>query len=406
MQSFPNANLRLPLLEINDVEFEMIPERKPGQYRVRLVLQAPEELLQVRVDSDRMIQALTKLLSNAVKFSPPERAVEGNVFRIAKGVPLEVVNHGPAIPEEFRGRIFQKFSQADSSDTRQKGGSGLGLNISRALIEKMGGQIGFSSEADEGTSFFLELPEWQKPAPLLQPVRTQATSSRPRILVCDADFARHISMMLGKAGFDADIAHHATQARACLERNSYDAVTVDLKLPGQSGAAFISELRGNERTRNLTVVVISAMDEEGLLQFNRKPLTVSGWLEKPVDENLLILSMRRVVAGLESGKPRILHVEDDPDIQSIVAAIAEDFADFEFAATLSEARAQLREHRFDLVLLDLALDNDSGWDLFEDIDALDPPPPVIVFSASDVDRPKANRPRRSWSKPEHPTPSC
>ena len=123
-------------------------------------------------------------------------------------------------------------------------------------------------------------------------------------------------------------------------------------------------------------------------------------------EALAAAAMVRVLGVALGGKPRILHVEDDPDIQSIVAAIAEDFADFEFAATLSEARAQLREHRFDLVLLDLALDNDSGWDLFEDIDALDPPPPVIVFSASDVDRPKANRPRRSWSKPEHPTPSC
>jgi DNA-binding response OmpR family regulator len=80
-----------------------------------------------------------------------------------------------------------------------------------------------------------------------------------------------------------------------------------------------------------------------------------------------------------------LHVEDDPDVQRIVAAIAENFANFEFAATLNEARAQLRERHFDLVLLDPGLGQDSGWDLFEDIDALDPPPPVIVFSASDVD---------------------
>jgi PAS domain S-box-containing protein len=357
-----------------------------GQHRVTLLLRAPDEPLQVCIDSDRLTQVVTNLLSNAVKFSPPERAVEVRVSRVAQQVRVEVADHGPGIPEEFRGRIFQKFSQADSSDSRQKGGTGLGLNISRALIEKMGGQIGFSSEAGAGATFFFELPEWLDPAPLRQPLRAQAASPKPRILICegDPDVARLISMMLNKAGFEADMAHSAAQALACLARNTYDALTVDLKLPGQHGAAFISALRGEERTRHLPVVVISAMAEAGRLQFNHKPLTVSDWLEKPIDENLLILSVRRAVAGLHSGKPRILHVEDDLDVQRITEAIVQDFADFEFAATLDQARTRLREHRFDLVLLDLALGEESGWDLVADIDALDPRPPVIVFSASDV----------------------
>jgi PAS domain S-box-containing protein len=360
-----------------------------GQHRVTMRLQAPDEPLQVRIDSDRLTQVLTNLLSNAVKFSPPESAVEVKVSRVGQQVRVEVADHGPGIPEEFRDRIFQKFSQADTSDARQKGGTGLGLNISKALIEKMGGHIGFSSEAGAGTTFFFEVPEWQNPAPLPLPPPSGArgASSRPRILICedDLDVARLISMMLGKAGFEADMSHSAAQALACLKRNSYDAVTVDLKLPDQHGAAFISALRGDESTRNLPVVVISATAEQGQLQFNRKPLTVSDWLEKPIDENLLILSVRRAVAGLHSGKPRILHVEDDPDIQEITAAMAQDFATFEFAATLDQARARLREHRFDLVLLDLTLGNDSGWGLFEEVDALDPRPPVIVFSSSDVD---------------------
>ena len=118
---------------------------------------------------------------------------------------------------------------------------------------------------------------------------------------------------------------------------------------------------------------------------SRTPHTVSDWLKKPIDEHLLVHSLRRAVASLDSGKPRILHVEDDLDIQRITAAIAQDFASFEFAASLQEARARLREHTFDLVLLDLALGSHSGWDLFEDIDALDPRPPVNVFSAGDVE---------------------
>ena len=357
-----------------------------GQHQVRVVLQAPDARLQVRLDSDRMIQVLTNLLSNAVKFSPPQSAVQVRLLRVAQGIRVEVADHGPGVPEEFRSRIFQKFSQADASDTRQKGGTGLGLNISRVLVEKMGGHIGFSSKAGAGATFFFEMPEWQDPPLLLQPSGAPV-ASRPRILICegDLDVAKLISIVLGKAGFESDMAQSAEQALACVARNRYDAVTMDLKLSDEQGVAFISALRDDESTRRLPVVVISAMAAQGQLQFNQKPLTVSDWLEKPIDENLLIRSVRRAVAGLEASKPHVLHVEDDPDIQRVVAAMAQGFATFEFAATLDQARACLRARRFDLVLLDLTLGKDSGWDLVGDIDALNPRPPVIVFSASDVD---------------------
>jgi CheY-like chemotaxis protein len=128
------------------------------------------------------------------------------------------------------------------------------------------------------------------------------------------------------------------------------------------------------------------MAGEGQIQFNNQPLTVSGWLEKPIDENLLIRSLRHAMEGMTEGKPRILHVEDDLDIQRITAAIVQDFATFEFAATLEEARACLLAQTYDLVLLDLTLPGESGWDLLADIEALERPPPVVVFSASEVDR--------------------
>ena len=131
-----------------------------GQHQVQVLLQAPDELLQVRLDSDRMIQVLTNLLSNAVKFSPPQGVVQVKVARVAQGVRVEVADQGPGVPEEFRGRIFQKFSQADSSDARRIGGTGLGLNISKMLVEKMGGHIGFENQAGAGTTFFFEMPEW------------------------------------------------------------------------------------------------------------------------------------------------------------------------------------------------------------------------------------------------------
>ncbi len=139
-------------------------------YLPRPTSEADLALMQrMRIDSDRLTQVLTNLLSNAVKFSPPGSTVEVRVSRVAQQVRVEVADHGPGIPEKFRSRIFQKFSQADSSDSRQKGGTGLGLNISKALIEQMGGHIGFNSQVGAGSTFFFELPEWKAPEPLARP---------------------------------------------------------------------------------------------------------------------------------------------------------------------------------------------------------------------------------------------
>ena len=372
-----------------------------SQHGVTIQVQAPNEALQAKIDSDRVIQVLTNLLSNAVKFSPPEGRVQVRVLRAAQRVRVEVLDCGPGIAQDFQSRIFQKFSQADSSDSRQKGGTGLGLNISKALVEKMGGEIGFTSVINAGSTFFFEFPEWQEPIatespdPIspLPPSSESAPAVPPRILICesDPDVARLISMMLGKAGFDSEVAHSAAQAFERIACNSFVALTVDLNLSGQNGAAFINALRGDERTRHLPVVVVSALAEEGRLQFMHQPLAVSDWLEKPIDEHRLVLSVSRAVAALPSSKPRILHVEDDPDIQSIVSTIVRDSAVFEFATTLSDARARLHTQRFDLVLLDLGLGDESGWNLFEEIDALDPRPPVIVFSANDADPQEGKR---------------
>ncbi|MDP1885772.1 ATP-binding protein [Polaromonas sp.] len=363
---------------------------------VRLRLVCPDETLRVHADSDRLTQVVTNLLSNAMKFSPPDETVEVHVSRAGLGVRVEVRDRGPGIPDEFRKRIFQKFSQADSSDTRQNSGTGLGLNISRAIIERLGGSMGFESEAGAGTTFFFELPQAQGAQPKDQPVATLAASTpstRPRILVCedDRDIAHVIGLMLEKGGFDVDRAYTAAMALAFLEKTSYAAMTVDLDLPDQSGITLVLTLRGQAHTRNLPIVVVSASANEGRIECNSLPLNVSDWLDKPIDENQLILALRLAIARMAKGKPRILHVEDDFDMQRITAAIAQDFAVFEFAASPEEARARLREQQFDLVLLDLALRGASGWEVLADIDALDKPPPVVVFSATALNRAKAAR---------------
>ncbi|UUZ76576.1 PAS domain S-box protein [Polaromonas sp. P1(28)-13] len=147
-----------------------------AQHQVTLVLDAPDDTLRANIDSDRLTQVITNLLSNAVKFSPPQTPVQVRLLRANGRVRVEVNDHGSGIPDEFRKRIFQKFSQADSSDTRQKGGTGLGLSISRAIVERMSGRMGFSSEADVGTIFFLSCPNG-KPASLPRLTKAQAQAS-------------------------------------------------------------------------------------------------------------------------------------------------------------------------------------------------------------------------------------
>jgi signal transduction histidine kinase len=101
---------------------------------------------------------LTNLLSNATKFSPRGGTVQVRLTHEDGRVRVTVSDQGPGIPEEFRARIFQKFAQADASDSRQRGGTGLGLSIARALVEKMGGRIGFDTETGQGTMFYFDLP--------------------------------------------------------------------------------------------------------------------------------------------------------------------------------------------------------------------------------------------------------
>jgi signal transduction histidine kinase len=127
-------------------------------YDITLALQLEVNDLRARVDAQRLQQVLTNFISNAVKFSPKEGQVEIRLSQQGDQAVIEVVDHGPGISDEFRSRIFQKFSQADSSDSRQRGGTGLGLSISKAFVERMNGNIGFESEPGQGATFFARFP--------------------------------------------------------------------------------------------------------------------------------------------------------------------------------------------------------------------------------------------------------
>jgi PAS domain S-box-containing protein len=128
------------------------------KHGVQLALTSSVAGATVMVDDVRLQQVLNNLLSNAVKFSPHNSHVTIDISQRDSSVRVQVDDQGSGISDEFASRIFQKFSQADSSATRAKTGTGLGLAISKEIIEHMSGTIGFNSVLGQGASFYFELP--------------------------------------------------------------------------------------------------------------------------------------------------------------------------------------------------------------------------------------------------------
>lgn len=128
------------------------------KHQVKFQITSAESDCYMLADDLRTQQALSHLLSNAAKFSNPHSVVDIAIANNNKFIKILVTDHGAGIPSEFKANIFSSFTQADSSSTRQRDGSGIGLSISKELIEKMGGKIGFTSNLGHGSCFYFELP--------------------------------------------------------------------------------------------------------------------------------------------------------------------------------------------------------------------------------------------------------
>ncbi len=331
----------------------------------------------VRVDEHRLLQVFANLISNAVKYSPENASVEIELKRIDDKLRVSVIDHGPGIPEEFRSRIFGRFAQADSSDTREKGGTGLGLTITQAIVEQLGGSIGFNSEPGEGAEFYFELSAWDQTVE-----NTQPDTSLAKVLVCedDADVAFVLVNLLEQEGLAGDIAATAAGARELLQKNHYSLLLLDLVLPDANGLELVRELRKTENTRKLPIIVISGRANEGRKEFNGDAVTVADWLQKPIDRDRLSHAVTDAIQGTH--RPRILHIEDDLDVIQVTQVLFEDEADFEYATTVSDAHKKLASGVYDLVIVDMSLPDGSGLELLDEIGR---DCPVVLFSGQETD---------------------
>jgi signal transduction histidine kinase len=135
-----------------------------GNFQVKIKASDAGKDLYVHADQTRLEQVITNILSNAIKFSHPGGEVLVEVQDTPSGVRVSVTDHGVGIPSGARDKVFAPFSQIDSSDTRKSGGSGLGLNIAKRIMDAHRGLIDYQSKEGSGSTFFIELDQAAAPA--------------------------------------------------------------------------------------------------------------------------------------------------------------------------------------------------------------------------------------------------
>jgi len=357
------------------------------QHGVEFILDSSVQDAKLNADANRLMQVMNNLMSNAAKFAPKGDRIKISAARHHRQIRISVTDHGQGIPKELEPRIFDKFTQADSSDTRQVGGTGLGLNITKAMVEKHNGRIAFVTEVGVGTTFYFDIPELitnQTPHETRQIVKRNVE----RILICEdePDIASLLRLMIAQSGFDSDIAYSAEQAEQLLSKHHYVAMTLDIMLPDKNGVTLYRELRENPATKNMPIVFVSAKAEN--TKQTAEGQAFNGyveWINKPIDEEDLIEAIETGIKKFHKHQTkRILHVEDDADIRNLVDMLLSPSYSITQAATLQLAKEALEATEFDLVLLDIGLPDGSGLDLMKNIRDLENPPEVIIFSADDL----------------------
>ncbi len=264
--------------------------------------------VKVTVDQQRLLQVLANYLSNAAKFSPMNDAVTIRVDIRYGSVRVTVSDKGPGVPENFRARLFQKFSQADSSDSRQKGGTGLGLAICKEIMERMGGTVGIDSAPDKGASFYFDLPCEDAPQKALS-ARVEPQKTKPHLLVVedDAETAEVLVTALAAQEYDVDCAVTGQSALEHLRLRDYDLITLDLNLPDMNGLTILEKVRQQEfwlpnGMKKLPIIIITGAIDEGK---KRLPSLASRegvfWLQKPLANGQLEAVISQALAKVTVG---------------------------------------------------------------------------------------------------------
>ncbi|MDE6626273.1 MAG: response regulator [Lachnospiraceae bacterium] len=268
----------------------------------------------VKGDGQRIQQVLNCLLSNAIKFTN-DGGVRVKVAHLDDTVDtiklrIAVVDSGIGIAESDRNKLFVRFSQVDASDTRKYGGSGLGLVITKQIVELMGGSISVQSKEGLGSTFIVEVPlKLIKPAESSEDaanaqeedaaVFSLAGHSRARILVAEDEPVNQqvIGKLLGMAGYSYDIAENGEKAVELFKQKEYQVALFDVQMPVMDGLAATQEIRAielQENKKRLPIIAVTARamfgDKERILEAK-----LDDYIAKPYNLNDVVEILNKYV---------------------------------------------------------------------------------------------------------------
>ncbi|QDU46968.1 Signal transduction histidine-protein kinase BarA [Symmachiella dynata] len=363
-----------------------------------LALQSNDDVGEMYADHTRVRQVLLNLLSNACKFTENGQ-IDLNVQRIdvedAPYIQFQVKDTGIGMTPEHLGKLFQTFTQADSSTTRKYGGTGLGLSISRRFCELMGGGVTVESHPGKGSTFTVRIPaEVVASAPVEEPetpVVPETPLLKPRpgestdVLVIDDDPASRdlLRRFLEKEGFHVVTADGGHEGLRIARQTKPAFITLDVMMPEVDGWAVLSDLKSDPQLCDVPVIMITMVDDENL----GYALGATDYLTKPVDRDRLMSLVNKHRDGAPS-QDAVLIVEDDEATRELLRRMLQN-SDWTIAEAANGRIAldEVAKVRPSLILLDLMMPEMDGFEFLAEIRKAPQwrSIPVIVVTAKELD---------------------
>ncbi|HTE06524.1 MAG TPA: response regulator, partial [Planctomycetota bacterium] len=350
--------------------------------------QVDDRLADTVLDPARFKQLLYNYISNALKFTGRDGRIQVRIQSELDGriLRVEVEDNGVGIGPEDLGRLFNDFQQLDAGTAKQHGGTGLGLALTRRLVEAQEGRVGVRSVRGQGSVFHAALPRrTSADLPFSGPPPAPSTGpGKPSVLVVEDDIRDRgiIVRTLVDAGYEVEVAATGAQALERWRDGAHDAITLDLLLPDMSGLDVLREIESGDGRRRAPVIVITVVTEKGAVA----GFAVHDFLSKPFDGAALLASLHR--AGVFPARPGdVLVVDDDPASLRLMSATMTQLG-YGAACVGSgpEGLAIAQRQPPRAVVLDLMM---PGMDGFEFLDLFRQIPscrrvPVIVWSMKDL----------------------
>jgi two-component system, NtrC family, sensor kinase len=355
------------------------------QNKNRLVVEAPENLGALTVDPMRLRQILLNLLSNACKFTK-EGEVKLRARKLVDGqnwIEFAVADSGIGMTPEQQAKLFEEFTQADSTTARRYGGTGLGLAITRKLARMMGGDVTVTSELGKGSVFTVRLPGNANIVATGSLEATQRSSDHCILVIDDDATARElISDHLKAEGYSVVTASGGMEGLKRAKELRPAVITLDVMMPDLDGWGVLAALRQDPELADIPVIMVTIVDE----QRRGTALGAAGYLTKPIDRERL----HRLISRFQApARPtRVLLVEDDSVQRERMRGWLEGPQWIvREAVNGREALNRLQEDKPDAILLDLMMPEMDG---FQVVAALQKETswrdiPVIVITSRDLD---------------------